>query len=160
MEREDSARASVGIKRFAGVRTFLLLGLVSGIAAELSAAGAVVAGPLLFAAAALLVVSAFTIHALAGDLDARQEVSTHGPHDREPRRPREELHALVRRTHARERALGDGRRVRLASLFPLRAAHGGTRGVGRATTNAVGGASVVVLALDFILTKLLISWLY
>ena len=34
--------------------------------------------------------------------------------------------------------------------------HGGTQGVGRSTTNAVVTASVVVLALDFLLTKLLI----
>ena len=33
---------------------------------------------------------------------------------------------------------------------------GGTQGVGRATTNAVVGASVAVLAVDFLLTKLLI----
>lgn len=39
-------------------------------------------------------------------------------------------------------------------------AKGGTQGVGRATTNAVVGASVVVLALDFLLTKLLIALLY
>ena len=34
---------------------------------------------------------------------------------------------------------------------------GGTQGVGRATTNAVVAASVAVLALDFLLTKLLIT---
>lgn len=75
VEREWSARAAGGIKRFAGVRTFLLLGLVSGIAAELAASGVAAAGPLLLAAAALLVVSAFAIHALAGDLDATTEVA-------------------------------------------------------------------------------------
>lgn len=37
---------------------------------------------------------------------------------------------------------------------------GGTQGVGRATTNAVVGGSVAVLAVDFFLTKLLIAWLY
>lgn len=37
---------------------------------------------------------------------------------------------------------------------------GGTQGVGRATTNAVVSASVVVLALDFFLTKLLIAVMY
>jgi phospholipid/cholesterol/gamma-HCH transport system permease protein len=37
---------------------------------------------------------------------------------------------------------------------------GGTQGVGRATTNAVVGASVAVLAADFLLTKLLITLLY
>jgi len=39
-------------------------------------------------------------------------------------------------------------------------AKGGTQGVGKATTNAVVSASVVVLALDFLLTKLLITLLY
>jgi len=37
---------------------------------------------------------------------------------------------------------------------------GGTQGVGRATTNAVVGGSVAVLAADFFVTKLLIAWLY
>jgi phospholipid/cholesterol/gamma-HCH transport system permease protein len=39
-------------------------------------------------------------------------------------------------------------------------AKGGTQGVGRATTNAVVAASVAVLAVDFLLTKLLITLLY
>jgi phospholipid/cholesterol/gamma-HCH transport system permease protein len=39
-------------------------------------------------------------------------------------------------------------------------ATGGTQGVGRATTNAVVGASVAVLVLDFLLTKLLITLIY
>jgi phospholipid/cholesterol/gamma-HCH transport system permease protein len=37
---------------------------------------------------------------------------------------------------------------------------GGTQGVGRATTNAVVAGSVVVLALDFLITKLLIATIY
>jgi phospholipid/cholesterol/gamma-HCH transport system permease protein len=37
---------------------------------------------------------------------------------------------------------------------------GGTQGVGRATTNAVVAASVAVLAVDFFITRLLISLLY
>jgi len=37
---------------------------------------------------------------------------------------------------------------------------GGTQGVGRSTTNAVVAASVCVLAMDFFLTRLLISLLY
>jgi phospholipid/cholesterol/gamma-HCH transport system permease protein len=37
---------------------------------------------------------------------------------------------------------------------------GGTQGVGRATTNAVVAASVAVLAMDFLVTKLLITLLY
>jgi phospholipid/cholesterol/gamma-HCH transport system permease protein len=39
-------------------------------------------------------------------------------------------------------------------------AKGGTQGVGRATTNAVVSASVAVLALDFLLTKILIVLMY
>jgi len=39
-------------------------------------------------------------------------------------------------------------------------ASGGTQGVGRATTNAVVAASVAVLAMDFLVTKLLITLLY
>jgi phospholipid/cholesterol/gamma-HCH transport system permease protein len=37
---------------------------------------------------------------------------------------------------------------------------GGTQGVGRATTNAVVAGSVMVLALDFLVTKLLIATIY
>lgn len=39
-------------------------------------------------------------------------------------------------------------------------AKGGTQGVGRATTNAVVGGSVIVLAVDFLVTKLLITLMY
>jgi phospholipid/cholesterol/gamma-HCH transport system permease protein len=39
-------------------------------------------------------------------------------------------------------------------------ARGGTQGVGRATTNAVVAGSVVVLVLDFLVTKLLIAVMY
>jgi phospholipid/cholesterol/gamma-HCH transport system permease protein len=39
-------------------------------------------------------------------------------------------------------------------------AKGGTRGVGRATTQAVVASSVVALAVDFFATKLLIAALY
>jgi phospholipid/cholesterol/gamma-HCH transport system permease protein len=39
-------------------------------------------------------------------------------------------------------------------------AHGGTQGVGRATTNAVVASSVAVIAVDFFVTRLLISLLY
>lgn len=38
--------------------------------------------------------------------------------------------------------------------------HGGTQGVGRSTTNAVVAASVVVLVVDFFVTRLLISVLF
>jgi phospholipid/cholesterol/gamma-HCH transport system permease protein len=49
--------------------------------------------------------------------------------------------------------------VTIACHVGLRA-RGGTQGVGRATTNAVVTASVVILALDFLLTKVLIVLLY
>jgi phospholipid/cholesterol/gamma-HCH transport system permease protein len=39
-------------------------------------------------------------------------------------------------------------------------AKGGTQGVGRATTNAVVAGSVAVLAVDFLITKLLIVLMY
>jgi phospholipid/cholesterol/gamma-HCH transport system permease protein len=39
-------------------------------------------------------------------------------------------------------------------------AHGGTQGVGRATTKAVVAASVAVIAVDFFVTRLLITLLY
>jgi phospholipid/cholesterol/gamma-HCH transport system permease protein len=39
-------------------------------------------------------------------------------------------------------------------------AKGGTQGVGRATTNAVVAGSVLILAMDFLITKILIVWLY
>ena len=38
--------------------------------------------------------------------------------------------------------------------------HGGTQGVGRATTNAVVSASVAVIAVDFLVTKFLITVMY
>ena len=37
---------------------------------------------------------------------------------------------------------------------------GGTQGVGRATTNAVVASSVAVIAVDFFVTRVLISVLY
>ena len=39
-------------------------------------------------------------------------------------------------------------------------AKGGTQGVGRATTNAVVAGSVAVLVVDFLITKILIAWMY
>ena len=38
--------------------------------------------------------------------------------------------------------------------------HGGTQGVGRATTNAVVASSVAVIAVDFLVTRVLITFLY
>ena len=45
--------------------------------------------------------------------------------------------------------------------LPRRAAHhGGTQGVGRATTNAVVASSVAVIAVDYLVTQLLIVLMY
>ena len=49
--------------------------------------------------------------------------------------------------------------VTIACHVGLRA-HGGTQGVGRATTNAVVASSVAVIAVDFFVTRLLITLLY
>ena len=49
--------------------------------------------------------------------------------------------------------------VTIACYVGLRT-KGGTQGVGRATTNAVVAGSVAVLAMDFLVTKLLIALLY
>lgn len=49
--------------------------------------------------------------------------------------------------------------VSIGCYLGLRA-QGGTQGVGRATTNAVVWASVAVIAVDFFITRLLISLLY
>ena len=75
VEREWSARAPGGGKRFAGVRTFLLLGLVAGVAAELALTGSEPAAALLLGAAGLLVVASFVAHAVAGEIDATTEVA-------------------------------------------------------------------------------------
>lgn len=75
VEREWSARAAGGVRRFAGVRTFLLLGLVAGVAAELARSGSAPAGLVLVGGAALLAVVAFAARAVAGDPDATTEVA-------------------------------------------------------------------------------------
>ncbi len=45
-------------------------------------------------------------------------------------------------------------------LHEVQARHGGTQGVGRATTNAVVASAVAVIAVDFFVTRLLITVLY
>ena len=61
IEREWSGHASGPHARFAGVRTFLLLGLVGGIAGWLGAAGHTALGAALIGGAALLAVLAYVI---------------------------------------------------------------------------------------------------
>ncbi len=75
VEREWSARHRGRAHDFAGVRTFLLLGLVGGLAAVLTRENFVFAGGVLFAAAALLAVAAYVFAAWHGDLEATTEVA-------------------------------------------------------------------------------------
>jgi uncharacterized membrane protein (DUF4010 family) len=75
IEREWSAKKDGERTRFGGVRTFLLLGLSGGLAAEAGRAfGAGVAVALLVAATAL-VVSAYVVTAWRGAIDATTEVA-------------------------------------------------------------------------------------
>jgi uncharacterized membrane protein (DUF4010 family) len=61
IEREWSGHASGPRARFAGVRTFLLLGLIGGIAGTLTAGGWIAIGAALIAGAALLAVLAYFV---------------------------------------------------------------------------------------------------
>lgn len=75
VEREWSGRAAGEVERALGVRTFLLLGLVAGLAAQVAGAGAAAAGTVLLAGAGLVAASSFVIRALAGRTDATTEVA-------------------------------------------------------------------------------------
>ena len=75
IEREWSSRVAERVVRFAGVRTFLLLGLIGGICAELQRRGQPGAGVAVLGAAALLAVVAYGLKALKGDVDGTTEVS-------------------------------------------------------------------------------------
>jgi uncharacterized membrane protein (DUF4010 family) len=75
VEREWSARDPKRHPRFAGVRTFLLLGLLGGLAAELVRSGQLAAGIALLAGVGALIVMAYALAARGGDLDATTEVS-------------------------------------------------------------------------------------
>jgi uncharacterized membrane protein (DUF4010 family) len=76
IEREWSARARPRPARFAGVRTFLLLGLLGGLGATLAALAGPAVGLVLIAAAAALVVGAYVVTAHGGgDVDGTTEVS-------------------------------------------------------------------------------------
>jgi len=75
IEREWSGRAADRVMRFAGVRTFLLLGLIGGICAELQRRGQAGAGVAVLGAAALLAVVAYGLKAQKGDLEGTTEVS-------------------------------------------------------------------------------------
>jgi uncharacterized membrane protein (DUF4010 family) len=75
VEREWSSSRGERAPRFAGVRTFLLLGLIGGLAADLHGRGQTAAGALLLAAAGALVVAAYVMAARGGDVDGTTEVS-------------------------------------------------------------------------------------
>jgi uncharacterized membrane protein (DUF4010 family) len=75
IEREWSARARARPARFAGVRTFLLIGLLGGLGATLSDLARPAIGLTVIAAAAALVVGAYIVTAQGGDVDGTTEVS-------------------------------------------------------------------------------------
>ena len=75
IEREWSASARQRAPKFAGVRTFLLLGLIGGMAGELHVAGQAMAAGVLLVAAGSLVVAAYLVASRGGDPDGTTEVS-------------------------------------------------------------------------------------
>lgn len=77
IEREWSGHASGPGARFAGARTFLLLGLIGGISGWLSKGGLLVLAAVLLASAAILVAAAYTIAARRSpaDIDGTTEVA-------------------------------------------------------------------------------------
>jgi len=75
IEREWSGRAPDEPERFGGVRTFLLLGLVGGLAAVLAEEGSLAAGVTILAAGALVVAIAYFATAWRGVIDATTEVA-------------------------------------------------------------------------------------
>jgi uncharacterized membrane protein (DUF4010 family) len=74
-EREWSARERKREHDFAGVRTFLLLGLVGALSSELALLGFAPAGGALFVAGSLLALGAYVFAARRGDLEATTEVA-------------------------------------------------------------------------------------
>ncbi|HYL57150.1 MAG TPA: DUF4010 domain-containing protein [Gemmatimonadales bacterium] len=69
VEREWSGHATGPGARFAGARTFLLLGLLGGIAGWLTRGDVIVLGAMIFAGSALLVVTAYAMAARRGPAD-------------------------------------------------------------------------------------------
>src|SRR2546422_798873 len=74
IEREWSAK-SARRPRFAGVRTFLLLGFIGGLSATLHLHGQTAAGTVVLVAACALTIVAYGATALQGDVDGTTEVS-------------------------------------------------------------------------------------
>ena len=75
VEREWSARDAAAEPRFAGVRTFLLLGLIGGLTAVISEAGFPAIAVALLAGSLLLIVAAYRAAASPADPDATTEVA-------------------------------------------------------------------------------------
>jgi uncharacterized membrane protein (DUF4010 family) len=75
IEREWSARARSRPARFAGVRTFLLLGLLGGLAPQIALWTHVLLGVLLLIGTSALVVVAYAMTARTGDVEGTTEVS-------------------------------------------------------------------------------------
>ena len=73
IEREWSARVAGEQPRFAGVRTFLLIGLLGALSVQLMNLASVAAGAAILAAGASLVVVAYVRSILRGDVDSTTE---------------------------------------------------------------------------------------
>ncbi len=75
VEREWSGRQDGHKARFAGVRTFLMLALVGALGATLQELGHDLAGVVLLAAAGSLVVTAYAVRAIRGEIESSTEVA-------------------------------------------------------------------------------------
>jgi len=75
IEREWSARQDQDHSRFGGVRTFLLLGLLGGLAGVLVSGGATAVGVSVLAGGIALVAIAYLVSAWRGTIDATTEVA-------------------------------------------------------------------------------------
>jgi uncharacterized membrane protein (DUF4010 family) len=75
VEREWSMKKRHRPPRFAGVRTFPLIGLLGGLGAEISGKGASFAGIAIVIAVAALSVAAYVMASRGGDLDGTTEVA-------------------------------------------------------------------------------------
>jgi uncharacterized membrane protein (DUF4010 family) len=73
IEREWSAKASGSEKRFAGVRTFLLIGLLGGLSTLIIRAGFIAIGSIVIASAAAIIVAAYVGGTLKGDRESTTE---------------------------------------------------------------------------------------
>ena len=74
LEREWSGHAQGPLARFAGLRTFMLIGALGGVAGWLVATGAGAAGTALIAGGCALVVAAYVLAARPGGQGAVREI--------------------------------------------------------------------------------------